>query len=303
MTIEQLKMLVMVAQKKTIKQASEVLFKTQPAISQGIRQLENQLGLTLFNRDGYRLELTAKGKQIYQHALLLLNESEHIQKLASHLSQGNEASITLAFEASFDLNKILPVLDKTQSEFPDTQIIIRQEYISGAYESLTDKRADIVISAESNHVKISSDVDLAFIYQGSLINVVAPRLLMRHQNLSSVKSLRNEYQILIQDSGKGTLGIELDVQLAQRCWYANDFSTKKKLILSGMGWGKLPENIIQNELESGELIKLELTDAQNTLHLNYCAMRLRSSILGPAASKLWKNLERLNQNNKLEPLK
>ena len=297
MTLEQLKMLVMVAQKKTIKQASEVLFKTQPAISQGIKQLENQLGLTLFNRDAYRLELTPKGKQIYQHALLLLDESEQLQKLASHLSQGNEASITLAFEASFDLNKILPVLDKTQSEFPDTQIIIRQEYISGAYESLTDKRADIVISAESNHVQISNDVDFTFIYQGSLINVVAPRLLMRHQHLSSVKSLRNEYQILIQDSGKATQGIELDVQLAQRCWYANDFSTKKKLILSGMGWGKLPENIIQNELESGELIKLELTDAQNTLQLNYCAMRLRSSILGPAASKLWKNLELLNQND------
>ena len=55
MTLEQLKMLKHVAELGSLKNASEKLFKTQPAISQGIKQLEAQLGLQLFNREGYRL--------------------------------------------------------------------------------------------------------------------------------------------------------------------------------------------------------------------------------------------------------
>ena len=58
MTLEQLKMLKQVAELGSLKSASATLFKTQPAISQGIKQLEAQLGLQLFNRQGYRLSLT-----------------------------------------------------------------------------------------------------------------------------------------------------------------------------------------------------------------------------------------------------
>ncbi len=83
MTLEQLNMLVKVAELGTLKAASEKLFKTQPAISQGIKQLEIQMGFQLFSRQGYRLLLTDNGKQIYQHALKLLNEAGQIKQLAS----------------------------------------------------------------------------------------------------------------------------------------------------------------------------------------------------------------------------
>ena len=105
MTLEQLKMLKQVAELGSLKKASEKLFKTQPAISQGIKQLEAQLGLQLFNRQGYRLSLTNNGQKIYQHALRLLDEANHIERLATFLTAGNEASITIAIEASYDLKK------------------------------------------------------------------------------------------------------------------------------------------------------------------------------------------------------
>ncbi|WP_338027418.1 LysR family transcriptional regulator [Colwellia maritima] len=235
MTLEQLKMLVKVAELGSLKAASEKLFKTQPTISQGIKQLENQMGLQLFSRQGYRLLLTDNGNQIYQHALKLLNEAAQIKQLASFLAQGNEATITIAIEASYDLKRILPVFELTQNKFPHTQIILKQEYINGALEAVNSEQADLALTGIDNLTLLSGKYEANKLYQGQLCNVAAPKFLKRHDKLSSVLQLKEEYQIVVQDSGQSSQGINYSVQTGQRCWYVNDFNTKKTLIMSGMG--------------------------------------------------------------------
>jgi DNA-binding transcriptional LysR family regulator len=291
MTLEQLKMLKQVAELGSLKSASSKLFKTQPAISQGIKQLEAQLGLQLFDRQGYRLSLTNDGKKIYQQALRLLDEAEHMEQLATFLSAGYEASITLAIEASYDLNKILPVLEKTQNEFPHTQIILKQEYISGALEAVESGQADIALTAIDDMTLNSGLFETNKLYQGYLCNVSAPRFIERHPNLKSVSELKNEYQIVVQDSGQSSQGINYSVQTGQRCWYVNDFNTKKTLIMSGMGWGRLPDYMIKKALKENTLTTLNMKDFDTNMALNYQAIKLKSYLLGPVAETLWQNLK------------
>jgi len=291
MTLEQLKMLKQVAELGSLKSASAKLFKTQPAISQGIKQLEAQLGLQLFNRQGYRLSLTSNGKQIYQHALRLLNEAEAIKQLATFLTAGNEASITIAIEASYDLKKILPVLEMTQSEFPHTQIILKQEYINGALEAVKSGQADLALTTIDNLALQSGQFEANKLYQGYLCNVAAPRFVERHPKLKSVSELKDEYQIVVQDSGQSSQGVNYSVQTGQRCWYVNDFSTKKTLIMSGIGWGRLPDYMIKDELEQHTLSALTMEDFSTEIALNYQAIKLKSNLLGPVAEKLWQNLK------------
>lgn len=295
MTLDQLMMFKIVAEAGTLRAASERLHKTQPAISQGIRQLEAQLDLVLFNRDGYRLALTDQGKKIFQHALRLLNEAAEIKQVAKHLANGNEAIITLAFEASFDLTRVLPILEMTQSEFPNTQIVLKQEYITGAIEALENGNADIVISPVDVARTQVSQLEMVLLHHGKLTDVASPRLLLRHPDLTFSSELLNEYQIIVQDTGTGTGKFEFGVQDGQRRWYVNDFNTKKMLILSGMGWGKLPDYLIAQEIESGALKRFKLQDTQNEIALNYYAIKAKNNLLGPVASKLWKNLRLYGQ--------
>lgn len=290
MTLEQLNMLKLVAEQGSLKKASELLHKTQPAISQGIKQLEQQLSLELFNRQGYRLALTAAGQQIYNHALRLLNEAQEIKALSNHLSSGHEVSITIAIEAAYDLNKIIPLLEKTQNQFPRTQIIIKQEYISGAFEAVENEQADIAITPVGMIDLEAENLEGYFLYQGFLVNVAAPKLLQRHPQLNSVKDLQNEYQIVVQDSGQRSKGKNYSVQSGQRCWYVNDFNTKKTLVLSGMGWGRLPDNHIANELKEGTLQAIVLNDFEQAAELNYHVLKLKNKRLGPVANALWNNL-------------
>jgi DNA-binding transcriptional LysR family regulator len=290
MTLEQLKMLKQVAELGSLKGASGVLFKTQPAISQGIKQLEAQLGLQLFNRQGYRLSLTSNGQQIYQHALRLLDEAESIKQLATFLTAGNEASITIAIEASYDLKKILPVLEMTQSKFPHTQIILKQEYISGALEAVKSAQADLALTTIDNLALQSGQFEANTLYKGYLCNVAAPRFVKRHPKLVSVKELNDEYQIVVQDSGQSSQGTNYSVQTGQRCWYVNDFSTKKSLIMSGMGWGRLPDYMIKDELQRKTLLRLHMEDFDTEISLNYHAIKLKTNLLGPVAEWLWQKL-------------
>jgi len=290
MKLDQLKMLKAVAEAGSLAKASEILFKTQSALSQGIKQLESQLGIQLFDRKVYRLSLTPEGEQIYSHALRMLNEEVEIKQISKHLSGGNEASITLAIEASYDLNRITPILEKTQSEYPRTQIILKVEYLSGAFEAVAGGEVDMAITPVQDLSLESTDIESGLLYRGFLVNVAAPRLILRHPNLYKASELRNEYQIVVQDSGISSKGKNYSVQSGQRCWFANDFSTKKTLVMSGMGWGRLPDNRIFNELENGSLVELELNDVRTKLGLDFYAVKLRNRILGPVASKLWKNL-------------
>ncbi|MFB2780259.1 LysR family transcriptional regulator [Shewanella mangrovisoli] len=293
MTLEQLLMFNTVALAGSLKAASDKLHKTQPAISQSIKQLESQLDLVLFDRQGYRLMLTQEGRKLLQYAQRVLNEAQEMRQVAKHLAKGNEASITLAFEASFNLTRILPILERTQDEFPHTQIILKQEYLTGALEALNQGKADIAISAGGIEPIRSSHFELAYLFSGSLLDVASPRLLSRHPTLSHVRELVNEYQIVIQDTGTGTANIEFGVQAGQRRWYVNDFYTKRMLIQSGMGWGKLPHYLVEQALADGSLLPLELRERQNLIQLDYYVMRPPHSPLGPVAQALWENLVQL----------
>lgn len=287
MKLEQLLAFQAVAELGSLGRASDHLHKTQPAISQSIKQLEKGLRVTLFSRSGYRLELTPSGQSLYQQALRVLNEASSLQNMAKHISSGNETSITLATESSYDLRGIIPLLCHVQNQFPDTQIILRQERLTGALEALSEKKAILCLSPSSPELLLDTQFTSHFLGSGSLINVASAELLSRHPNLKSGDELINEYQVVIQDSGKYSGDKKWGIQDGQRCWYVNDFSTKRMLIESGVGWGRLPQHQIQISLDTGKLFELNLTDVHNRITLDYYLFKNRNESLGPVAQMLW----------------
>lgn len=297
MTLEQLRMLKMIAEEGTLKAAGERMFKTQAAISQGVKQLEAQLGVQLFDRNGYRLVLTAYGERIYQKAKILLAQAKEIEQISHHFASGNEARITLAFEANFDLIKVLSVLEMMQNKFPNTEIIIQQEYITGTYDALERDEADVILSMADGRMLDNAALDCAPLYRGCLQNVAAPRLLQRHPNLKHVRELQHEYQIIVKDSGTGSKGLNFGVQDGQRRWYVNDLGTKKTLIMNGMGWGKLPEYMLSTDLENEQLVALDVEGTRNKIDVNYYVVKKRNHLLGPVGAELWTSLKSLTFEN------
>ncbi|MCJ8324893.1 MAG: LysR family transcriptional regulator [Rhizobiales bacterium] len=289
MTLDQLLMLTTVIDLGNVKAASQKLNKTQPAISRGLKQLETQLDISIIDRTGYRLKLTTEGKQIYSHAKRVLAETDILRQVTQHLSQGHESEIRLTVDGIFDISQLTPTLAQMQKIYPHTNFIIRQEYLSGAFDALLNDEVDIAISPRQGRASKNKTLNYVYLNDHALINVASPSLVARHPNLVSVNQIKAEYLIILQDSGSLTRDFEYGSLDGQKKWYVNDFNTKKTMIINDLGWGKLPKYLIEAELANNQLIAIKPDGNENYILINFYA--ITHKILGPVASHFWQLLQ------------
>lgn len=139
-----------VAKHKHMTRASEELHISQPAISQSIKKLEDQLGGTLFLRSNKGMELTEEGKMFYEYvkgALDLINNAEHEFTSFKDLSKGE---IKIGCSATLTKLVLMDVLRDFHIDYPNINIIITNGLTSNLINDLKLGRLDLVIYNESN---------------------------------------------------------------------------------------------------------------------------------------------------------
>ena len=88
MTIQQLVCFDAVVSEGSVQAAAEKIRRAQPSVSAALKSLENQLGLTLLDRSGYRVALTEVGRTFYQRTRVFLHELEVLKMHAAQLATG-----------------------------------------------------------------------------------------------------------------------------------------------------------------------------------------------------------------------
>ena len=294
MKLEQLKVMQALIKTGSVKSASELLHKTQPAISQALKALEFESGAKLFDRSGYRLELTSIGRRFYQQSLRVLEEADDLSQLLLHFNKKNEEKISIALDANTDLNALAPMLKLLQNEYPETQIKLKTEVLSGTIQMIKDGNADIGIAPIMPFLLEEEGFDYLPLYQSQLRNVATPALVEQMKSAKKVSDLRRFQQVIMNDSGKaeGVFNRNFGVQMGQRRWLVSDLATKKQLLVTGLGWGRLPAHLVDDEINKGLLSEIKLEDTHLTLDINFFAFRRNSpAINGPVASTIWEVLK------------
>ncbi len=290
MTLDQLQIVKSVQELGSLKLASEALHKTQPALSKAIKNLEQQFGFAIFDRSQYRLALTAEGKQIYQHALKVLDSASALKQLSRHLQQGLENSVTLAFDSNFDSRRLAPVIRQCQQRYGNTQLVLKQHNVTGAIEALSKQQAQLAICALPNLQIETLDLEVVAIDKLELINVIAPHLAAQFAPLTRREQLKHELQIVLQDTGSVSGNKDLGVSPDQRRLYVNNMQDKYQLIKAAVGWGRLPHYLIEQDLQLGQLQRLELADVRNQLLGDIFIVKGKNQVLGPVADFIWRCL-------------
>lgn len=83
-----LKSFIVLAQSKSYREAAEKLFITQPALTKQINLLEQELGLSLFERNNHGAKLSAEGEMLYRNALVLDEQINHFMCIAKKIRTG-----------------------------------------------------------------------------------------------------------------------------------------------------------------------------------------------------------------------
>jgi len=121
MTLTELKFIVAVARERNFRRAAERCFVTQPALSLGIKKLEDELGLIIFERSHNEVALTEIGEKIVEQATRVLEEAEQIKILAAQGHDQLDGPIKLGVIYStgpYLLPEIIPILRETAPRMP-----------------------------------------------------------------------------------------------------------------------------------------------------------------------------------------
>ncbi len=261
MTLDQLRALIGVVDHGGFRAASEALHKSQSAVSIAIKNLEDELKVAIFERDGYRPTLTDHGKILVQKARTVLSQARDMSDLAQHYAQGVEAELRIVVSEVFDIQQILGALRIIRDEYPATRLTLFVENFTAPLEILEDKEADIALVAGGEMFDKIEMTRYEKLCPVSLIPVVS-RCSAGQKDASELtkEDLDGATQVVVTDRSRNRDERKYGVLETSVPWRVNDFLTKKQIILSGLGWGRVPLHMIRDELASGDLVSLSSSD-------------------------------------------
>lgn len=231
--------------------AAASLNKTQAAISYKIKKLEEQLNVSIFNRDNYRAELTPAGLIILEEGRRLLHHSERIKTIAQSFNQDWEAYLQIIVDGAVPMEPVMRALKLMADRNIPTRVQLKIEFLSGVQSCFESDNADIMIARDFQDdpfylVDVLPEIEF-------LLCVSSEHSLAERSDVSSVE-LREHVKLTINDSRtRVDISDKLAAADGNRAFYLSDFETKKRAILMGLGYGWMPVYMIRDELAAGRL--------------------------------------------------
>jgi len=253
--IETLKILDLIVRLGSFAKAAEQLNRAQSAISYQVKKLEQHLGVALFDRSKYRAELTAEGNAILTEGRKLLQQAHNLEVLAERFSQGWEPRLEIVIDGALPMAPVMRALKKLSEMDVSTRVQLRTEYLSGVQATFEKHSADLMLVKDFQSTPYLNAKPLKPMCSKLVVAQDHPLASLKDIEL---KTLHEHIEVTIADSGLADRQFQDDLQFGgERVFYLNGFTAKKNSILMGLGFGWVPDYLIEQELLSKELIELD----------------------------------------------
>jgi DNA-binding transcriptional LysR family regulator len=281
-TLDQLRIFLAVAEHGSFGGAAAAMGRAVSAVSYGIAQLEAQLGLSLFDREGSRRPvLTAAGAGLLAEARGVADGVDALLAKARSLHAGQEPSLTLVVDVMVPSEVTARVLGEFRRIFPTCALTLRIEGLGAVAACLIEGGADLAIGGPV--IGDQPALERQAVGAVELIPVAAPSHPLARAGVAPGES-RRHLQLVLTDRSPLTEGREFSV-LSPLTWRLGDLGAKHSLLKEGLGWGNMPRGMVAGDLAGGALVALDLPEKPGA-HYGLNALWRRDTRLGPAASWL-----------------
>lgn len=241
--------------------AADALALTQPAVSQHIHNLEEELGVKLFIRSHNQLRLTANGEIVDKYARRLLAISNNlIQSLKDE--KENVSSLTVGITHSVESSQIVEALAEYSNQSKGLTIKVVTDTVENLHKMIRNFELDFLIingklkDSKLNYMTMDTDC---------LVLAVSPTHRLASQNTVTLEELKKE-KLILRLPTSNTISL-FDQALNQNNLSVNDFdvvlemdniATIKDLIRQNFGVSVLSKSACMDEIRKGKLIGLPI---------------------------------------------
>jgi DNA-binding transcriptional LysR family regulator len=258
MDLDQLHTFLEIVRLKSFSKAAQTCFRTQPAISAQVRQLEQELNTQLFERFGSRISLTTAGKILAQYAEQILSLRRQAQDAISELDRMPRGELVIAANEATCIYVLPEVFAEYSRRFPNVQLLVERQYGSKIAEAIMDNLADFgftqlpITDRKLQVVKIHSDE----------IKVVVPP----HHPLAGKKAVLAEdlvpYPLLLPKYGSTRARLNEWLELVEDSIHTamelDSSEMIKRFVMAGLGLSFLAESNCREDIRMGRLAALSL---------------------------------------------
>jgi DNA-binding transcriptional LysR family regulator len=258
MDLDQLHTFLEIVRLKSFSKAAQTCFRTQPAVSAQVRQLEQELNAPLFDRLGTKIALTAAGKILAEYAEQILDLRRRAQIAINELERVPRGELVIAANEATCIHVLPRVFFEYKKLFPNVQILVDRAYGSRMIEAVLENQADFGIAQlpvkekRLEVVRIHSDEVRAIVPAGHAFaakpQILAGELSGHPLLLPKTGGTRARLtQWLESVEDEITISMELD-------------STEmiKRFVLAGLGVGFVAAAHCREEVSAGKLKSVAL---------------------------------------------
>ena len=264
-SIEVLEILDAIDRRGSFAKAAEELNKATSALSYGVQKLEEQLDISVFQRQGRRSVLTPAGRLILDEGRKILESTVLLAEKAKELATGWEPKIRIAVESTLELPVFFRVLDTFLAEHEGMEIDMCESVLSGGWEALEHDRVDLLVGAPGP-VPLQKGFRAVPIEASELIPVVAshhPLAKLANDPEVLRESIPMTRAVVTHDTAMVNVTRSAGFSMGKKVIYVQTMEQKVEAQLAGLGMGHLPKPRIQKYLDDGRLVALNLDTSVN----------------------------------------
>ena len=254
-SIDQLMVLLAVEQEGSFTAAAKRLGRATSAISYAIDTLEQQLGLSLFDRGTTRKpRLTREGEAIVSEAKAVTLSVETLRARVRGFLDNLEPEVSLVVNSIFPADRLTALLRQFNDRFPTVPVRLLVESLGGVERAVRDDHAGIGVGNQL-HMNMTGfrRIDIEAV---RMIPVAAPGHPLARSGGGAPREPSDYIQLILSErlaADSRDYGV-----VSLNSWRIGDLGVKHALLLAGLGWGGMPEPAVRADLKTGRLVKLNL---------------------------------------------
>ena len=283
-TLDQARSLDALARHGTFAKAAAELRRGHTSVLHAVKTLEDMLGFTVLDRRGYRTRFTARGIRVLEACRELLAAEGALTSTVLELRAGWEPSLCVVFDGIVPIDPLLRAVGRMVADNLPTRIDVRAEFLAGVEEAFERTTADLMIAVLPPRAIGLTPIELAPVPASLVAHADHPLAHGRHD----LRAMRGHLLLTVRGSDPRlelpTSGIE-----SRSTVHLNDFASKRAAIEAGIGYGWLPDELIEKHLATGRLRRIRWT--RRSTHVFHPRLHHRGRV-GPAARQLIAALSR-----------